>query len=177
MTPALPPSTDRRSCIVPGGASNTTRDGPRDGAPPPAAEAGGEEEFDVVASATSGTRPRKYGLPSLPTAVTATRAGCWLSGSGGDPGARGIGSHTNVTRVLPFSPRDVPSQVRIARAFDAADVVATPASAAVTAVGTGAFGAAVDSAISSCVSAQYPLRARTCTPGRFTRTLISWNFP
>ena len=53
MTPALAPSTERRSWIVPGGASNVTCEGPR--AVLPASL--GEDERD--ASATSGTRPRK----------------------------------------------------------------------------------------------------------------------
>ena len=60
-----------------------------------------------------GTRPRKYGAPSVPTAVTDTRAGCSVSRAGA-PGAR-FASQTNVTRVLPFSPRSVPIQVRITR--------------------------------------------------------------
>src|SRR5262245_7278175 len=104
--------------MLPGGTSKTTRCGPRP-APPPAVT----DSREVEANATSGTRPRKYGLPSVPTAVTCTRAGCWLSGGGAAPGVRGIGSQTNVTFVLPFSPRDVPSHVRIARARDAAELL------------------------------------------------------
>ena len=49
--------------------------------------------------------------------------------------------------------------------------------AASTGLGTSAFGGAVARFASSGVSAQYPLRARTWMPGRFTRTLISWNLP
>ena len=30
---------------------------------------------------------------------------------------------------------------------------------------------------SPAFAARYPARARTCTPGRFTRTVILWNFP
>ncbi len=89
--------------------------------------------------------------------------------------ARAIGSQTNVTRVLPFSPRDVPIHVRITLALDGRAVAA--ASASSTGFGAANFGPASARAVSSAVMAQYPLRARTCTPGRFTRTLISWNLP
>jgi hypothetical protein len=65
-----------------------------------------------------------------------------------------MGSHTNVTRVLPFSPFDVPSQVRMTRDLDADEVFTTLESAAVTPAGVGGFGAAVDNALSSGVSAQ-----------------------
>ncbi len=59
MTPALAPSTDSRSCIVPGFASKTTRD-----------------NLGAVDAATaSGTRPRKIGEPSVATAMTDTRDG------------------------------------------------------------------------------------------------------
>src|SRR6185295_5553290 len=91
------------------------------------------------------------------------------------PGAFGSGSQTNVTRVLPFSPREVPIQVRTTLAFEGRATAA--ASAASTGLGGPGFGGASARAASDCVSAQYPLRARTCTPGRFTRTRMLWNLP
>ena len=135
------PSTETRSCTLPGFASNVTREGTRRDEDE-AAAAGA-----VEASATSGTRPLKYGAPSGPTAISDTRAGCSRA-SARSPSALGSGSQTNVTRVLPFSPRDVPIHVRIARDLEADDVFTTLARAAVTALGVGAFGAAVESAIS-----------------------------
>ena len=105
------PSTETRSCTLPGFASNVTREGTRRDEDE-AAAAGA-----VEASATSGTRPLKYGAPSGPTAISDTRAGCSRA-SPRSPGALGSGSQTNVTRVLPFSPRDVPIQVRTTLARD-----------------------------------------------------------
>ena len=41
----------------------------------------------------------------------------------------------------------------------------------------GAAAAAFAAETSAAVAARYPLRARTSTPGRFTRTLMLWNLP
>ncbi len=123
----------------------------------------------------SGTRPRKIGDPLGPTAMTDTRDGASPGPSGRSAAVRGVGSQTNVTRVLPLSPRDVPTQVRMTRARVVAD--ATFDSAAVTAGGGPGLGGASALDVSSAVRAHYPLRARTWRPGRFTRTLISWNLP
>src|SRR5262249_26311291 len=154
------PSTETRSCILPGIASNVTRDG-LDGAPlfpdaPPVPVAA-----DVEAKATSGTRPRKYGVPASPTAMSAT-----LCGSSWRPPSPGVfcdGSQTKVTRVLPFSPLDVPIQVRMKRVRIGS---LTGASAAWTSGGAPGFLGAVARAVSSAVSAQYPFLDRTCTPRR-----------
>src|SRR5579862_6236425 len=106
--------------------------------------------------------------------MTDTRAGSRLSDGAGSPGDRGTGSHTNVTRVLPFSPRDVPTHVRTTPARDGRPI---DASAASIGFGMSTFGGASARAVCSELSAQYPLRARTSTPGRLTFTLISWNLP
>ena len=83
ITCASPLSTDKRSCILPGCASKTTRDGDAD-----------------AAGAASGTRPRKYGDPSGAMAITDTRAAV-PEFRAVSPGAFGIGSHTNETFVRP----------------------------------------------------------------------------
>src|SRR5262249_34013453 len=92
----------------------------------------------AVADAASGTRPRTYGEPSSAAAVNVTRDGVSLAGSR-SPGTCGAGSQTNVIRVLPFSPREVPIHVRITRERDG---VLTAASAASTAFGGPGFGGA-----------------------------------
>ena len=127
----------------------------------------------VDASARAGTRPRKYGDPSGPTAISDTRAGSLADAR--SPGDRAIGSHTKVTRVFPFSPRDVPIQVRTTLAR--LGRLTAEARAASTGLGTAGFGGASARAVCSAFSAQYPFRARTCSPWRLTRTLISWNLP
>ena len=153
ITPALAPSTERRSCIGPGFASNSTRDGARGELSAPAAEAPGSFG-DVDASTASGTRPRNTGEPSGATAITDTRAGGSFEPPDRSPGGRGIGSQTNVTLVLPFSPRDVPIHVRIERLRAAAVVFVTLASADLTSGGSAGFGGAVERATSSLVRAQ-----------------------
>ncbi len=67
------------------------------------------------------------------------------------PGTGGVGSHTNVTRVFPFSPFAVPSQLRTYRPRQGS---AVELSAFVTAVGTGGGGGAATFVASSLVSAQ-----------------------
>ena len=91
-------STARRSCTLPGAASKVTD--PPVGTP--------------LAGAVFGERPRKYGEPSGAVAVTDIRAGV-SPARATSPAVRGRGSHTKVTRVLPFSPRSVPSHVRTMR--------------------------------------------------------------
>ena len=91
-----------------------------------------------------------------------------------DPGGGAIASQLNVTRVWPLSPREVPTQNRAGRPRSGS---AIEFSAAVTAAGASGFGGAFTRAASSGDRAQYPLRARTSTPRRLTRTLISWNLP
>ena len=120
---------------MPGVASKITREA-CPGTPPVPAEA--EAPGDADATAISGTRPRKTGEPLGPTAISDTRAGCSPGPSGRSPADRGIGSHTNVTRVLPFSPREVPTQVRMTRARVVDE--ATLFSAAVTAGGGAGLG-------------------------------------
>src|SRR5206468_3421576 len=70
----------------------------------------------AAATGTLGTRPRKYGAPSRPTAVSDTRDGASLPATSRRPGTSGTGSHTKVTFVLPFAPRDVPIHVWMMRA-------------------------------------------------------------
>ena len=150
-----------------------TRDGVRGGAAPvvPAAAALAPIDGDVPANATSGTRPRKYAVPLAPSAMSETREGSSVRRS---PGALGAGSHTKVIFVFPFSARDVPIQVRTTRVRDGCSM---PARAVSTGLGSSGLAGASARAVSAAVSAQYPLRARTCTPGRLARTLISWNRP
>src|SRR5262249_62420476 len=102
-----------------------------------------------------------------------TRAGVF-SGRTGSPGACGTGSHTNVILVLPSAPRSDPSHVRTTRAREGVVMAAIALSIA---FGGSFFVGANARAASSAVNAQYPLRARTWMPGRFTLTLISWNLP
>src|SRR3954471_19821552 len=144
-----PPSTDRRSSILPGAASKTTREA-CPGTPPVPAE--DEAPGAADATAISGTRPRKTGEPLGPTAISDTRAGCSPGPSGRSAADRGIGSQTNVTRVLPFSPREVPTQVLMIRARVEDD--ATFASAAVTAGGGAGLGGASALEVCSALSAQ-----------------------
>ena len=116
------PSTESRSCTLPGGASNVTRCGSAfaaavaavvaDAAAPPGA-APPPVPLDPITVA--GTLPRKYGEPSGAIAISDTRAG---SSRGRSPGAFGSGSQTKVTFVLPFSPREVPIHVRTTLARD-----------------------------------------------------------
>ena len=84
-----------------------------------------------------------------------------------------------MTLVLPFWPRDVPIQVRTSARSSAGPTVASVVSAASTAVGGASFFAAavVTASAAGGVSAQYPFRERTCTPGRLTLTEIAWNLP
>ena len=103
------------------------------------------EPGDEAASEPSGTRPRNTGAPSADTAITATRAG-WSVSDVLSPGCRGVGSQTNVTLVLPFSPRDVPIQERMTRDRAVTLLVATLASADFTAGASGGFGGASDRA-------------------------------
>src|SRR6516162_2121055 len=103
--------------------------------------------------------------------MSATRAGGSLRFEPTSPGVFGMGSHTNVMRVFPLSPRAVPIHVRTTDALEGRAVAAL--SAFSTGLGTAAFGGAEARAVSAAVSAQYPFLARTWMPGRFTRTLIS----
>jgi len=112
--------------------------------------------------------PRNDGEPSGAIAISETRAG---SSRAASPGAFGSGSHTKVTRVFPFSPRDIPTHERTTLARDGR--MTALAIAVSTGLGTAGLAGAVARATSSRLSAQYPRRARTCTPGRFTLTLIS----
>ena len=144
------PSTEMRSCTLPGAASNVTREGPRGAAAGDDPSAAAERE-PADASATSGTRPRKTGDPSVPTAINETRDGSPPRAAGASPGVFGAGSHTNVTRVLPFSPRDVPIQVRTT---DAREGRLTAASASSTAFGGPGLGGAIAFAVSVGVNAQ-----------------------
>ena len=100
----------------------------------------------------SGTRPRKTGDPLEPTAISDTRDGCSPGPSGRSAAVRGVGSQTNVTRVLPFSPRDVPTQVLMIRARVVDE--ATLFSAAVTAGGGAGLGGASALDVCSALSAQ-----------------------
>ena len=139
------PSTEMRSWILPGGTSKVTRDGPRPATRrPPPAGAGA-----VDASATSGTLPRNDGEPSGAIAISDTRAG---SSRGRSPGDFGSGSQTNVTRVLPFSPRDMPTHERTTLARDGRTTAL--AIAASTGLGAAGLGGAVARATSSRLSAQ-----------------------
>src|SRR5512144_1773526 len=144
-----------RSCTVPGGTAKEIDCGPCGSA---------------LAAVPSGTLPRNNGWPLGRIAINATR----VAVEGGVPGVGGAGSHEKVSWVFPSGVRAVPIHVRIWRPFGA-DVVASAFSY------SGGGGAAVIVAVarftSSAVYAQYPLRARICRPLRFTRTLISWNFP
>src|SRR5689334_18419103 len=65
-------------------------------------------EIDDDNETSAGDFPRYTVAPSGPTAVTVSRAGF----SSRTPGGAVAGSHTKVTRVLPFAPRVVPSHVR-----------------------------------------------------------------
>src|SRR5579863_7125375 len=121
-----------RSWIFPGGTSNETRDGVRLAEAPPAAAAAAGA---VEASVTSGTFPRNDGEPSGAIAISDTRAG---SSRGRSPGDLGSGSQTKVTRVLPFSPRDMPTHERTTVAPDGR----TTALAIATSTGLGAAGLA-----------------------------------
>jgi hypothetical protein len=89
------------------------------------------------------------------------------------PGDGGT-AHATVTFVAPLSARAVPNQKRAGRPRDGS---ASALSAEVIAVGASGFGGAEARAASAAVNAQYPLRARTSIPRRFTETLISWNLP
>src|SRR6187549_1922682 len=117
-----------RSWIFPGGTSKLTRDGPRAADVPPAAAAGAAD-----ASAASGTLPRNDGEPSGAIAISDTRAG---SSRGRSPGDLGSGSQMNVTRVLPFSPRDMPTHERITLAREGRTTALVIAAS--TGFGTGA---------------------------------------
>ena len=130
-------STASRNCTLPGTASNVTE--------PPA----GAVVDD--AAAASGDLPRKYGEPSGATAVTDMRAATSVA-LAGLPGARGTGSQTSVTRVLPPAPRSVPIQVRTRRE-DRIGVVMV-ASAVVTAFGSAGFAGSSARLASSAVKAQ-----------------------
>src|SRR5712691_3977663 len=92
-------STERSRSTGPGGTSNSTRDGtfPAEG------DAGG------APGAALGTLPRKYRSEFALPATSEMRAGV----SPRTPGGGGIGSHTNVTFVLPLLPGDMPIHVRI----------------------------------------------------------------
>ena len=68
------------------------------------------------------------------------------------PGAFGSGSQTKVTRVLPFSPRDVPIQVRTTLARDGRAIAELIAAS--TGFGTAGFGGARARAVCSAFSAQ-----------------------
>ena len=136
-TCAPAPSTDRRSVILPGLASKVTRDGTRSAAAVDGAVAVAPTGT-AEASAMSGTRPRKNGAPSVPIAMTDTRAGS--SRAGGEPGDFGMASQTKVTRVLPLSPRDVPTQVRTTSVRDGRLMAASAFS---TGFGAMALGAAL----------------------------------
>src|SRR5438445_283380 len=103
------------------------------------------------ARAASGTRPRNTSEPSAPSAISDTRAGSSRP-VGRSPGDFGSGSHVKVTRVLPFSPRELPIHVRTMVAFDGravADVIA-----ASTGLGTEDLGGASARAVCSWFSAQ-----------------------
>src|SRR5438132_1306973 len=102
------------------------------------------------AAAAAGTRPRKYGEPSGATAVIDTRAGS-SDPATRSPGAFGTGSQTSVTRVLPFSPREVPIHVRTTFARPGRLI---DASAASTGLGGAGLGGASARAVSSRFSAQ-----------------------
>ena len=78
----------------------------------------------------------------------------------------GAGSHPEVGRA---AAEEVIDEIR--------DHLSGVHMAFVTAGGGPGLAGAVTRSVSAAVSAQYPLRARTCTPGRFTRTRIGWNLP
>src|SRR6185436_17764432 len=124
-------STDRRICIWPGFAANTTRDGPV-GVP-----------ADAV-GATEGTRPRKYGEPSSPAARTFTRDGMSPLRAVDTPAVRGTASHTRVTFVRPSGARSGPIQVRMTRTRVGWLIAASADSTAFG--GPGFVGFAIDSA-------------------------------
>src|SRR5439155_1148517 len=125
------PCTEMRSCSFPGGTSKLTRCGVRIG------DAG-----------ASGTRPRNDGDPSPASAMRATCDGS-SPAAVRSPGSLGSGSQTNVTRVFPFSPRDVPIQLRTTLAREGRAVAALIAAS--TGLGTSAFGGAVARLASSGV--------------------------
>ena len=151
---------------------------------PPVDDVAGEaaDPDGVVAAApvaaesapSSGIRPLKSGRPSGAVAVSTILAGASPSARQSAIASPGVGSHANVMRVRPSCARAVPTQNRAGRPRDGS---AIELSAAVTAVGASGLGGAVARATSSVVYAQYPFRARTSTPFRVTRTLISWNLP
>ena len=122
----------------------------------------------------SGTRPRKTGLPSA-RSPSASRVTAQSVAARRSPTAAAIGSQTNVTRDCPAAgPRSVPTQNRAGRPRAGSAI----AFSAFETAGAGpASWARVARATSSGVYAQYPLRARTSTFGRFTRTSMLWNLP
>src|SRR5262245_14093596 len=86
----------------------------------------------------------------------------------GSPGGRGVGSQTKVRRVLPFSPRDVPTHVRTVRLRG----TTFAAIADSTGLGGTIFIGAFSRAASSGRRAQYPLRKRISRPDRLAFTSI-----
>ncbi len=110
-------STVMRSSIFPGGASKTRRcgavAGAADGERPLAPVSFGAGAGPTDASAASGDRPRNTRFPSDVAASSDTRPGCSRRTPPPSAGpCGGSGSQISVTRVLPFSPRSVPIQVR-----------------------------------------------------------------
>src|SRR5262245_36604868 len=135
-----------RSCILPGAASNVIRPGVLGAA----ADAADAAPLVAAAGAPGSTLPRKYGEPSGAAAISETRVGSSLALR--SPGGRTIGSHTKVTFVLPFSPRDVPIHVRTTLARLGRAVAAVIAAS--TGFGVGGFGGASARAVCSALSAQ-----------------------
>ena len=115
--------------------------------------------------AAANTGPSNIGVPSGPSAVSTTRDGCAMRVR--SPGTRGAGSHTNVTRVFPSADRATPNHGRISGLVRHGSAKPGGSGAA---SGAPPFASRSTASPSSGHSAQYPLRARTRTPGRFTFT-------
>ena len=107
---ALRPTGAAASC--PGGASNDTRAG--DGGRRHVARRG-HASAEIRRAVGRDGRERRRARACLP--ARAARPACC-----------GTGSQTNVTRVLPFSPRSVPIQVRTTRARDGVVMAASAVS-------------------------------------------------
>src|SRR5262249_36747722 len=106
-------------------------------------------------------------LAPAPVAVNCSRAG--TAARVREPGVTRTGSQTNVTRVLPSSPRDTPNQGRMSVLVRGA-----------ASTGFGSGGCLISSGIearirSSGDAAQNPARVPPFGPAFFERSAITWN--